>query len=144
MEDMGEFYYSNYTQTCGRLLGHKRYENLVTWATFPWPHSGKAIKYLIPYSWYHLKSGRGFFSHSLLKFGISESSRKNLYCHWMDVKKTFRLSALLVFLLQLCLSSGENLYFLFWAYLIHSQEFNCLFYCSSSHLCLFWFTSRKK
>ena len=30
MEDMGEFYYSNYTQTRGRLLGHKRYENLVT------------------------------------------------------------------------------------------------------------------
>ena len=69
-----------FTQTCGRLLGHKRYENLVTWATFPWPRSGKAIRYLIPYSWYHLKGGRGFFSHSLLKFGISESSRKVRTC----------------------------------------------------------------
>lgn len=55
MRDMDEFYYSNYTQTCSRLLTHKRYENLITWATFPWPRSSKAIKCLLPYSWYHLR-----------------------------------------------------------------------------------------
>ena len=124
----------------GRDLGKANHVSYFPLTSFQRSYQISSSLFMVPFK----KAPEASSRIPCWKFGISDAVKGlNLYCHRMDAKKTFGLFAILVFLLQLCLSSGESLNFLFLAYLIYSKEFNCLYYCSSSQNCWLWFTSRK-